>query len=140
MMTPLPSPKPSGKRTGKQIREGLGLRGSKSTRNQYMPYSESTRSLETAGYDSFGALLMPKVAASPLRHNVLLLPPCFPAFRDWGGEAKTAPEDRSNQLISLRKSGAGEGIRTLDPNLGKVPERPTPCYPTARRSTSLYDN
>jgi hypothetical protein len=23
-------------------------------------------------------------------------------------------------LISLRKSGAGEGIRTLDPNLGKV--------------------
>ena len=25
-----------------------------------------------------------------------------------------------NRLISLRKSGAGEGIRTLDPNLGKV--------------------
>ncbi len=25
-----------------------------------------------------------------------------------------------NALISLEKSGAGEGIRTLDPNLGKV--------------------
>ncbi len=25
-----------------------------------------------------------------------------------------------NTLISLKKSGAGEGIRTLDPNLGKV--------------------
>jgi hypothetical protein len=25
-----------------------------------------------------------------------------------------------NALISMRKSGAGEGIRTLDPNLGKV--------------------
>jgi hypothetical protein len=25
-----------------------------------------------------------------------------------------------NTLIFLRKSGAGEGIRTLDPNLGKV--------------------
>ncbi len=25
-----------------------------------------------------------------------------------------------NRFISLRKSGAGEGIRTLDPNLGKV--------------------
>ncbi len=33
---------------------------------------------------------------------------------------KTAPKDRFNTLISLRKSGAGEGIRTLDPNLGKV--------------------
>jgi hypothetical protein len=30
------------------------------------------------------------------------------------------PKDRFNRLISLRKSGAGEGIRTLDPNLGKV--------------------
>ena len=25
-----------------------------------------------------------------------------------------------NRLIFLRKIGAGEGIRTLDPNLGKV--------------------
>jgi hypothetical protein len=29
-------------------------------------------------------------------------------------------KDHFNTLISLRKSGAGEGIRTLDPNLGKV--------------------
>ena len=28
--------------------------------------------------------------------------------------------DLSNQLHSNVKSGAGEGIRTLDPNLGKV--------------------
>ncbi len=28
-----------------------------------------------------------------------------------------------NHLISLRRSGAGEGIRTLDPNLGKVASR-----------------
>jgi hypothetical protein len=33
---------------------------------------------------------------------------------------KAAPKDRSNILISLTKPGAGEGIRTLDPNLGKV--------------------
>ena len=31
-----------------------------------------------------------------------------------------APRDRSKSLIFLRRSGAGEGIRTLDPNLGKV--------------------
>ncbi len=27
---------------------------------------------------------------------------------------------RRNELNYLKKSGAGEGIRTLDPNLGKV--------------------
>ncbi len=37
-----------------------------------------------------------------------------------GGEAKNGPRDRFNTMISLRKAGAGEGIRTLDPNLGKV--------------------
>ncbi len=49
-----------------------------------------------------------------------LLPPCFPDFAEWGGEAKNGPKDRLKRLIPLRKSGAGEGIRTLDPNLGKV--------------------
>ena len=33
---------------------------------------------------------------------------------------KTAPKDRSNRFSFLNKTGAGEGIRTLDPNLGKV--------------------
>ena len=32
---------------------------------------------------------------------------------------KTAPKDRFNRFIFLKKTGAGEGIRTLDPNLGK---------------------
>ena len=31
--------------------------------------------------------------------------------------------------------GAGEGIRTLDPNLGNVPQRSTPHYPAAAAST-----
>ncbi len=45
------------------------------------------------------------------------------------------PKDRLIALISLRKFGAGEGIRTLDPNLGKVQItlRPT----TLRLSISL---
>ena len=33
---------------------------------------------------------------------------------------KTAPKDRLNRFNFLKKTGAGEGIRTLDPNLGKV--------------------
>ena len=50
----------------------------------------------------------------------LSLPLCFPGFVERSGEAKNAPKGRSKRLISLRKFGAGEGIRTLDPNLGKV--------------------
>ena len=33
--------------------------------------------------------------------------------------------------------GAGEGIRTLDPNLGKVPERVSPGYPILRYDTII---
>ena len=33
---------------------------------------------------------------------------------------KAAPQGRSKHLIYREKTGAGEGIRTLDPNLGKV--------------------
>jgi hypothetical protein len=49
---------------------------------------------------------------------------CFPSASPTPAprpeKQKAAPKDRSKSLISLRKSGAGEGIRTLDPNLGKV--------------------
>ena len=49
-------------------------------------------------------------------------------FRHGGHHVDTRLEKRRaafrrpshNALISLRKFGAGEGIRTLDPNLGKV--------------------
>ncbi len=49
-------------------------------------------------------------------------------FRCGGHHVDTKLEKRGvafrrpfrNALISLRKFGAGEGIRTLDPNLGKV--------------------
>ena len=37
-----------------------------------------------------------------------------------------------NLAILIIKSGAGGGIRTLDPKLGKVPEGSTPGYPAAR--------
>jgi hypothetical protein len=78
------------------------------------------RSLEAAGYDRFGALLMPKVAARPLRHASCCFPHASPDSETGAGKQKTAPKDRSKLLIYLENSGAGEGIRTLDPNLGKV--------------------
>ena len=36
------------------------------------------------------------------------------------GKQKTAPKDRPSRFNFLGKIGAGEEIRTLDPNLGKV--------------------
>ena len=41
-------------------------------------------------------------------------------------------------MIFLEKFGAGEGIRTLDPNLGKVPDGSTLGYPTVRYGANYY--
>jgi len=87
-MTPLLSPKTSGKRPGKLIREGLRLRGSKRVRDADKSCSGFARSLEAAGYDSFGALPMPKVAVRPLRYASC----CFPDYRTVAGKQKTATE------------------------------------------------
>jgi hypothetical protein len=59
---------------------------------------------------------MRRATESPLR----FAPVCFPAFVSEVGKQKTTPKDRSDSLIRLKKIGAGEGIRTLDPDLGKV--------------------
>ena len=36
------------------------------------------------------------------------------------GKQKAAPKDRFNRFNFQKKTGAGEAIRTPDPNLGKV--------------------
>ena len=66
------------------------------------------------------AIPMPRVAVRPLRSSLCRFPHASPVSPSRAGKQKTAPKDRSKQLISLRELGAGEGIRTLDPNLGKV--------------------
>jgi hypothetical protein len=43
-------------------------------------------------------------------------PPASPTSAAEAGKQKTAPRGRSKIVISLKKSGAGEGIRTPDPN------------------------
>ncbi len=47
-------------------------------------------------------------------------PPASPAAPEGAGKQKTPRRASAKRLILLRLSGAGEGIRTLDPNLGKV--------------------
>jgi hypothetical protein len=64
-------------------------------------------------------LHMPKPTESPLHFASVCFPPASPAFSPVAGKQKTTPEDRSQLLICLKKVGAGEGIRTLDPDLGK---------------------
>jgi hypothetical protein len=77
---------------------------------------------------------IPNAAGRIPRHDPGCFPGASPAPARWAGKQKTAPKDRFNTLISLRKSGAGEGIRTLDPNLGKVLldlSGTIPLYPTS---------
>ena len=47
-------------------------------------------------------------------------PPASPASADASGKQNRAESALFNKLIFLKNFGAGEGIRTLDPNLGKV--------------------
>jgi hypothetical protein len=65
-------------------------------------------------------LHMPKTTKSPLRFASVCFPPASPAVVPKAGKQKTTPKDRSDSLIYWKKIGAGEGIRTLDPDLGKV--------------------
>ena len=81
---------------------------------------------------------MPNVIESPLDYAVWCFPHASPALTSGAGKQQTAPKDRSKSLISLRKIGAGEGIRTLDPNLGKVGNHRSNSLtdPTIGRSTA----
>jgi hypothetical protein len=47
-------------------------------------------------------------------------PPASPAIAAEAGKHRSRKAGPRGQLILLRKIGAGEGIRTLDPDLGKI--------------------
>ena len=63
-------------------------------------------------------LHMRRATESPLPFASVCFPPASPAVVPEAGKQKTTPKDRSDSLICLKKVGAGEGIRTLDPDLG----------------------
>ena len=67
-----------------------------------------------------GTLPMRKATESPLGFTFGCFPPASPPNVPEAGKQKTTPTDPSDSLIYLKKIGAGEGIRTLDPDLGKV--------------------
>jgi len=117
------SPPPPGKRARKQNHPRFGLRGStgaSKARALDRARRLTSRPVVQAENGGLGDLAMPKAAQSPLLYAFCCFPPASPALAPGTGKQKTAPKDRSKHLIFLKKSGAGEGIRTLDPNLGKV--------------------
>ena len=113
----------SGKRPGKQNRPYFGLRGSKVASSASLrPGARSLPSQPPAPAENpaLGTAYMPKVAESLLLPAFYCFSPASPAFMSGSGKQKRPRRAAFIRLKSLRDFGAGEGIRTLDPNLGKV--------------------
>ncbi len=118
-MTSVPPLKKPGKHPRKQVQDSIATWESRRTQYNGELSGGLVLSLGAAGGGRFDALNMPKVAVRPLRHSSCCFPHASPISSRGTGKQNMAPGDHSKSLISLRKSGAGEGIRTLDPNLGK---------------------
>ena len=111
-----------GKPPGKQNRPCLGLRGSAEV-PKASPLDRvrrlALRPVMQATSGGLGEPPMPKAAQSPLLYAFCCFPPASPAFAPGAGKQKRPRRAALNCFKSLRDFGAGEGIRTLDPNLGK---------------------
>ena len=112
-----------GKRPGKQSRSRFGVRASTvepKARVHFVPRRLPLRLVMQAESRGLWTLPVPKAAESPLLFAFCCFPHASPAFASGSGKQKTALRDRSRHMNFLRKFGAGEAIRTPDPNLGKV--------------------
>jgi hypothetical protein len=118
-MTSKRSQRKLGKQPGKQIQDAVGIWGSTAIQHDGKQSIGLALSQEAAGCGTFEALHMPEVVARPLRPEFWCFPHASSVSPSGVGKQKTAPKDRSKSLTSAKKFGAGEGIRTLDPNLGK---------------------
>ena len=81
----------------------------------------SKRVLGAYYFASIGQQASYAFAALHTKRNAFsCFPPASPGRLTGPGKQKTPRRAFSNYLIFLKKTGAGEAIRTLDPNLGKV--------------------
>jgi hypothetical protein len=113
----------SRRQPGKLIADRIGLRGTAMSPRECLRAGVGQVALGSvvrAENHGFEPASMPKAALRPLRRAFCCFPPASPALGPGSGKQKTPRRASFNRLISLRKFGAGEGIRTLDPNLGKV--------------------
>jgi hypothetical protein len=124
-----------GKQPGKQIQDAVGIWGSTAIQHDGKQSIGLALSQEAAGCGTFEAPHMQEVAARPLRPGFCCFPHASQVSPSGAGKQKTASKGRSKQIIYLRKFGAGEGIRTLDPNLGNSRFRARPKFALARQAT-----
>ena len=107
-----------GKHPGKQSWSRFGVRGStmepKASRHGRAGQL-GLRLVVQAENRGLGTLRMPKAGESPLLFAFCCFPHASPAFASGSGKQKTAPRNRSKQLIFLRKFGAACVTRTRDP-------------------------
>jgi hypothetical protein len=109
-----------GKRPGKRIENAGAFSGITSSQRDGQLSGRLAPWLGATRLRTFEALHMPEGAIGPLRPGFCCFPHASPVSPSGAGKQKTVPMRYSKPRIFLREIGAGEGIRTLDPNLGKV--------------------
>lgn len=67
-----------------------------------------------------------------------VLPPCFPGMANEAGKQISRARDPFNLFIFMKKTGAGEAIRTPDPNLGNWFGSLSPAPPIIAEFTNYY--
>jgi hypothetical protein len=108
---------------GKQKVVRMGIQGSKQTCVKALSCGSGVAPSQTVVRAELWATTvptMPNLIESPPDYAFWCFPHASPVSTSGAGKQEAAPDDRFKPLISLSKFGAGEGIRTLDPNLGKV--------------------
>ena len=83
--------------------------------------SQGVRSLVgmVASVETHGGETPPSARCNARKLASPCFPPASPVMLEGAGKQKTPRRASAKSLILLKFSGAGEGIRTLDPNLGK---------------------
>jgi hypothetical protein len=104
----------------------MGIQGSKQTCVKALSCGSGVAPSQTVVRAELWATTvptMPNLIESPPDYAFWCFPHASPVSTSGAGKQEAAPDDRFKPLISLSKFGVGEGIRTLDPNLGKVGNR-----------------
>jgi hypothetical protein len=113
----------SRKQAGKVDTACIAIEGSRAACGEALSFGSAAESLQCVTppeLQAAGASAVPNAFGSVRHHAFCCFPPASPALVPTAGKQKQPRRATLNHLKSLRDFGAGEGIRTLDPNLGKV--------------------
>jgi len=108
------------KQPGKRFENTIVISGNTRSQRDGKLSGGRTSSPGVARLGTLEAIRKPNVAGRPLRSSSYCFPQASPISLSEAGKQEKAPENCSKPLTPSRKFRAGEGIRTLDPNLGKL--------------------